>query len=65
VAVPVAVASAIWYGGLMWVGLVAGRNLDRVEGWLQGTNRWLLGAALVVVAAVAVWWWRTRRAPLT
>lgn len=61
VAVPLAVASAIWYGALMWAGVFAGRNLARVEAWVQGTNRWLLAVTVVLVAAFSIWWWRTRR----
>lgn len=63
VAVPVAVASAIWYGALMWAGLVAGRNLARVETWLRDANKGLLVASLVVVALAVTWWIRTRRKP--
>jgi membrane protein DedA with SNARE-associated domain len=62
VAVPVAGASALWYGALVWAGVIAGRNLSRVEAWLSGANRGLLAAALVLVALVGVWWWRTRHA---
>lgn len=63
VAVPVATASAIWYGALIWMGVVAGRNLAAVERWLREANRSLLAVALVVVALVGVWWWRTRHPP--
>lgn len=62
VALPVASASAIWYGALVWAGVIAGRNLPRVEAWLSGANRGLLIAALVIAAGVGVWWWRSRRA---
>ncbi len=63
VAIPVAVASGIWYGVLVWAGLIAGRNLARVEAWLQDTNRGLLALALVLGALIAWWWWRTRHPP--
>lgn len=59
-AVPVAVASGIWYGGLLWLGTVAGRNLAAVEEWLQGANRTLLGVALVLALLIGWWWWTTR-----
>lgn len=62
VAVPLAVASAIWYGALVWLGATAGRNLDTIWRWVQGTNRVLLAVAVVLTAGVAVWWYRTRRA---
>lgn len=61
VAVPVALASAIWYGVLVWLGATAGRNLDTLVGWLADTNRVLLAVALAVGVAVGVWWWRSRR----
>jgi membrane protein DedA with SNARE-associated domain len=60
VAIPIAVASGIWYGMLVWLGAFAGQNLETVQALLGGVNRWLLAAALVVAAAVGVWWWRTR-----
>jgi membrane-associated protein len=63
VAAPVAAASAVWYGALVWLGMWAGENLDLLErlvGRLQGT----LGVVAIVVAGlVAVWWWRSRHAP--
>lgn len=61
VAIPLALASAIWYGGLVWAGGFAGRNVDRVLGMLGDVNAWLLGVTALVLAAVLVWWWRTRR----
>jgi membrane protein DedA with SNARE-associated domain len=59
-ALPVAAASAIWYGGLVWAGQVAGRNLEAVEAWLGDTQRLLLLVALLLAGIVGVWWWRTR-----
>jgi membrane protein DedA with SNARE-associated domain len=60
VAIPLALASAIWYGVLVWAGTVAGHNLDRVMAAVGAVNGWLLGAAVVVGGALLVWWWRTR-----
>jgi membrane protein DedA with SNARE-associated domain len=60
VAIPLALASAIWYGALVWAGAYAGRNLDAVLALLGRVNGWLLGVALLVFGAVLVWWWRTR-----
>lgn len=59
-ALSIAAASAIWYGALVGAGHLAGRNLERVEAWLLGTNRVLLGFALIIIAVIAVAWWRTR-----
>lgn len=63
VAIPLAVASAIWYGGLVWLGAAAGRNLDVLAGLLGRLNSALGVAALLLMAGVGIWWWRTRRPP--
>jgi len=60
VAIPLALASALWYGALVWAGTFAGRNLDGVLEVLGRVNGWLLGVAVVVFLAVLAWWWRTR-----
>lgn len=60
VLIPLAAASAVWYGGLVWAGMVAGRNLSRVRALLSEVNTVLLVVAGVVTLALAVWWWRTR-----
>jgi membrane-associated protein len=60
VAPPVAVASGIWYGLLLWAGMQANRSIPRLEAWLGEVNRSLLVAALALVALVGIWWWRTR-----
>jgi membrane protein DedA with SNARE-associated domain len=59
-ALPMASASAIWYGGLIWVGRVAGRNLPAVESWFGSANRLLLGIAVSLGALLVVAWWKTR-----
>ena len=61
VALPIAVASGIWYGMPVWAGAFAGHNLEVVQATIGDVNRWLLAIAVVVASAVAVWWWRTRR----
>lgn len=61
VAVPLALASAIWYGLLVWIGATFGRNLSTMLGWLGDANRVLLLVALVLAAAIGAWWYRTRR----
>lgn len=63
VAPPIVVASAIWYGGLVALGVLAGRNLDLLDALLGRVNRWLALAAGVVVLVAVVWWIRTRREP--
>ncbi|HUF50273.1 MAG TPA: DedA family protein [Longimicrobiales bacterium] len=59
---PLALASALWYGALVYIGAMAGRNWDTIMLFLANVSTWLLAVAAVLVAAVAVWWWRTRRA---
>lgn len=61
VAVPLTVASGIWYGALVWLGATTARNLGTLLSWLSGANRVLLVIALVVAALVGLWWWKTRR----
>lgn len=63
VAVPVSVASAIWYGGLVYLGGLAGRNVALLERLLGGLNRWLALAAAVIAVVAVLWWIRTRHPP--
>lgn len=63
VAIPVGLASAIWYGALVWLGATAGRNLETIVRWVEQANLALLGVALILLAAVVWWWIRTRRRP--
>ncbi len=60
VALPLTLASAIWYGALVWAGSFAGHNLGAVLAVLGRVNGWLLAVALVVFAGLLAWWWRTR-----
>lgn len=63
VSIPIVVASAIWYGGLVGAGVVAGRNLALLDSLLGNINRTLAVAALVVGVLVFAWWYRTRHPP--
>jgi len=60
---PIALASAIWYGGVTYLGAELGANWDRISGILSGLNRTLAWLALVVaVAGVGTaWLWARRR----
>ena len=60
VAVPLAVASGLWYGALVWLGATAGRNLSTIRDWLSNANLALLVVAGAAAVALAVWWYRTR-----
>ena len=63
VAVPIALASAIWYGALVWLGAWAGANLGLLAGLLGRLNSVLGVAAGLVTLLAALWWWRSRRPP--
>lgn len=61
VAIPLATASAVWYGGLVVAGTLAGRNIDAILSALGRVNRVLLLVALGL-ALLAGWaWLRSRR----
>ncbi len=60
VALPMAVASAIWYGTLVVLGGVAGRNWAAILELFARTSAWLVGVAAILMVLVAAWWWRTR-----
>ena len=60
VSVPVAMASAVWYGALVWLGSTAGSHLDEIKSWVDQANLALLAIALGVFCCVGLWWWRSR-----
>lgn len=60
-ALPLAVASALWYGGLVYLGAHAGQNWEAVRAAVEGGGRWLYLGAIVLALPVLIWWWRTRR----
>jgi len=59
-AVPLSIASGLWYAALLWVGILASRNIPRIVGWIEQLNAWLVAGALVLAAAIGAWWWWTR-----
>ncbi len=60
VVLPVTIASAIWYGGLVWLGAMAGGNLEAIAAWFVTANRLLLIFAIVIAVVILVAWMRTR-----
>jgi membrane protein DedA with SNARE-associated domain len=58
-----AVASAIWYGVIAWLGFRFGQNLEELTRIVGNTTRTAGAVAVLVVALVGgVIWWRVRRA---
>jgi len=58
---PMAIASAIWYGGITLVGSLIGSNWARIVAILTGVNRTLGIITLVIVLVGATWFWYARR----
>ena len=61
VAFPLLLASAIWYGGLVWIGAFAGRNVDQLLRIQTRLNWTLTGLAGVIVVLLVRWWLRSRQ----
>jgi membrane protein DedA with SNARE-associated domain len=59
--VPAAVASAIWYALLAYIGHSVAENWDAVKALVGSTNRALGIGAVVLASAVALWLWRRSR----
>lgn len=57
-----AVASAIWYGAIAWLGFRFGQNLAELESLIGKATRasGLIAVAIVIVIAGVMWWRRTR-----
>jgi len=61
VVLPLVLASGIWYGGLVWVGAFAGRNVDQLLR-MQDRLNWVLASVAGVIVVLLAWWWlRSRR----
>lgn len=60
-AVPIACASALWYGIIVYLGATAGRNWALVRQKIEASSQWLGMAAVVLMIGVGVIWWKTRR----
>lgn len=58
---PLALASAIWYGGLVGLGLFAGQNLGALSERLGSISGALGTTALVVGGLCIAWWVRSRK----
>jgi membrane protein DedA with SNARE-associated domain len=60
-ALPMAAASALWYGGIVYLGATAGENWEEIRSAVESSGKWLAIAAAVLSAGVGYWWWRSRR----
>jgi membrane protein DedA with SNARE-associated domain len=56
--IPLALASALWYGSLTWIVSTLGTNLDTVLALLRRVNNVLGLVALAALVALALWIWR-------
>ena len=59
-----AVASALWYGAIAWLGFRFGQNLEELQRLIGSATRTsgLVAIAIVVVAFGVIWWRRRSRA---
>ena len=62
-AIPIAVASGLWYGVVVYVGATAGRNWEEIRAALESAGRWVYLVALILLVPVARWWWVSRHKP--
>ena len=58
---PMAVASAIWYGGIILVGSFLGAQWERILDVLEDVNRTMGIVTLVLAIGGFAWYWRARR----
>jgi membrane protein DedA with SNARE-associated domain len=59
--IPVAAASALWYGVVVYIGTTAGKNWDELMAFFNKFSTILLVIAAVLLVAFGVWWWRSRK----
>jgi membrane protein DedA with SNARE-associated domain/uncharacterized tellurite resistance protein B-like protein len=58
---PMAAASAIWYGGITLMGSVLGAQWERIVGILEGVNRTMGIVAAILAVVGGAWYWAARR----
>lgn len=59
-ALPILLASGLWYGFLVYLGTLTGANLYRVVSTLDRVGGWLWILAAAAISAFLWWWWRSR-----
>ena len=60
---PLALASGLWYGILVYMGALAGRNWQAIVEFFGQFSSALLAVAAVLIVLVAAWWIRSRQEP--
>ncbi|MBS1240781.1 MAG: associated protein [Gemmatimonadetes bacterium] len=58
---PIALASAVWYGGIIFFAARLGRDWNAVSRFITGLNRTFGGLAVALVLGGAAWWLIRRR----
>ncbi len=61
-AIPIAIASGLWYGTLVYLGAAAGANWEAIWRTVEAAGRWLYLLAGLLALILLRWWWRSRRA---
>lgn len=61
--IPLAAASGLWYGALVYLGAIAGNNWNAIMAFFSRASSVLLGIAIVLLIAFAYWWVKSRRHP--
>lgn len=59
--IPLAAASALWYGLLVYLGAIAGNNWDAIMSFFSRASSVLLGIAVVLLVAFGYWWVKSRK----
>jgi membrane protein DedA with SNARE-associated domain len=60
-AIPMALASGLWYGLIVYLGATAGENWEEIRSAVESSGKWLALAAGLVAAGVGWWWWKSRQ----
>lgn len=64
-ALPLASASGLWYGILVYLGAAAGRNWQEILAFFNRFSSVLLVVAAVLAVVFGWWWWVSRRSQRT
>ena len=62
-AVPLATASGLWYGLLVYIGTTAGRNWQEIVSAFERYSRIGAWVAAPLLLLIGWWWWHSRREP--